>query len=69
MDKLLLIFATACGLGGLLLCAAAVVSRFSGSYWLGGMQVGTLMLAGTAAMVAGCLALLTVLVRRSLAGR
>lgn len=69
MDKLLLTLAAAAGLGGVLLCVAAVVGRFSGSYWLGGMQVGTLLLAGTAAMVAGCLALLAVLVRRAPAGR
>lgn len=69
MDKLLLTLAAAAGGVGLLLCVVAVGGRLSGSYWLGGMQVGTLVLAGIAAMVAACLALLAVLVQRAPARR
>lgn len=69
MDKGLMAIGTVAGLGGALLCLVAVVVRLSGSYWLAGMQVGTLLLGGTAAMTAGCLAFLAVLARRALAGR
>lgn len=53
------------GIAGVLLCIAGVASRLSGAYWLGGFQVGTLLQAGTAAMVFGCFCLLAVLARRS----
>ena len=53
------------GVIGLLLCAVAVVTRVTGSFWLGGYQTGTLLLAGSASMVAGCLCLLWVLTERS----
>lgn len=69
MDKGLLTLGTVAGLGGVLLCVVAVAVRLSGSYWLAGMQVGTLLLGGTAAMTAGCLAFLAVLARHALAER
>ena len=50
------------GLSGILLCTAAVVARASGSYVMGNFQVGTLLQAGMAAMILGCLAYLAVLV-------
>lgn len=53
------------GISGALLCIIGVASRLSGAYWLGGFQVGTLLQAGTAAMVFGCFCLLAVLTRRS----
>ena len=46
------------GVAGLLVSALAVAVRIGGHYILGGFQVGTLLLAGVAAMVVGCLALL-----------
>ena len=46
------------GIAGVLVCALAVAVRIGGNYVLGGFQVGTLLLGGIAAMVAGCLALL-----------
>jgi hypothetical protein len=42
--------------------------RLAGMFWIGGMQAGTLMQAGTAAMIAGCLAFLAVLTRRTRSG-
>jgi hypothetical protein len=46
------------GIAGALLCLVGVLFRLQGSYWLGGFQVGTLLQAGTAAMVFGCFCLL-----------
>jgi hypothetical protein len=40
---------------GVMICAVAVLARVSGVYTFAGFQVGTLLLAGLAAMVVGCL--------------
>jgi len=52
------------GLAGVLACAVAVYSRMTGSFFLGGFQVGTLLQAGMAAILAGCFCLLVVLTNR-----
>ena len=44
------------GAAGVVLCAVAVVARLRGVYNVTGFQVGTLLLAGIAAMLVGCLA-------------
>jgi hypothetical protein len=41
------------------------VARFSGRYFLGAFQLGTLLLAGIALMTGACVCLLLVLVRRT----
>lgn len=64
MNNLLLLLGRAAGVVGLLLIAVAVVVRLTGAYWLGGFQIGTVLLGGTAALVAGCFALLLVLTSR-----
>ena len=69
MNNLLLWLGRAAGIGGVLLCILAVVTRISGHYWLAGFQVGTLLQAGTAVMIAGCLGFLAVLTERSKADR
>ena len=43
-------------LGGVVLCAAAFAGRLSGTWFLGNFQIGTILLAGIAGMVLGCLA-------------
>lgn len=53
------------GIAGALLCIVGAAARFNGSYWIAGFQVSTLLQAGTAAMVFGCLCLLAVLTQRS----
>ena len=58
MNALLLLIGRAAGVVGALLCAGAIVIRLGGNYWVGGYQVGTLLLAGSAAMIGGCLCLL-----------
>lgn len=58
---LLLTIGRLAGVAGLLLCIVAFGVRLTGVYFLGGFQLGTLLLAGIAAMIAGCFCLLLVL--------
>jgi hypothetical protein len=44
------------GAAGIVLCAVAVLMRLRGVYNFAGFQIGTLLLAGIAAMMVGCLA-------------
>ena len=64
MNNLLLWLGRLAGVVGLALIVAAVGLRLTGAYWLGGFQVGTMLLGGTAALAAGCFALLLVLASR-----
>ncbi len=52
------------GVIGALLCVVGIVSRLVGVFWIGVFQAGTLMQAGTTAMVFGCFCLLAVLVQK-----
>ena len=56
MNMLLRWIGRTAGLVGVLLCAASVVLRASGAFFVGGLQVGTLLQVGVAAMMLGCLA-------------
>ena len=62
MNQLLRWTGRIAGLGGLLTCMAAVLVRASGSYVMANFQVGTILQAGMAAMILGCLAYLAALV-------
>ena len=62
MRDLLLWLGRLGGLGGAALFLLSVVGRMMGSYWLGSFQIGTFLLAGTAAMVFACLCFLAYLV-------
>jgi hypothetical protein len=64
MNNLLLWLGRVAGVAGLLLIVVAVAVRLTGAYWLGGFQVGTVLLGGTAALAAACFALLLVLASR-----
>jgi hypothetical protein len=64
MDVLLVWIGRLVGLAGVLLCAVAVYSRVTSSYFIGGFQVGTVLQAGTTAILAGCFCLLIVLTSR-----
>jgi hypothetical protein len=44
------------------MCTAAVLVRASGSYIMANFQVGTILQAGMAAMILGCLAYLAAVV-------
>ncbi len=65
MGNLLMWIGRLGGVLGLLLIAGAVLARFRGTYNLAGFQVGTLLLAGIAAMVVGCLSYLAFLAERA----
>lgn len=52
------------GIAGVLLCAGSVLLRLRGVYNVAGFQIGTLLLAGIAAMLVGCLGYLAALVER-----
>lgn len=65
MEGLLLLVGRIAGVVGVLVCAWAIVSRLVGSYYTAGFQIGTLMLAGMAAMLIACVCLLLVLTGRS----
>lgn len=64
METLLIAIGRLAGLAGAVVCAVAVVARLTGAYWLGGFQLTTLLQAGVAAMVLGCLCLLMALLER-----
>lgn len=65
MNNVLLWIGRVAGIAGALLCAVAAAMRVGGRYWLGSFQLGTLLMAGIAVMVAGCVCLLLVLVHRA----
>ncbi len=64
MTDLLLWLGRIAGAVGLLVCAFAALVRISGAFWIGGFQVGTLLLAGSACLVAACYFLLLVATQR-----
>ena len=65
MQALLLWIGRLAGLIGVIACAAAGFSRLGGSWSIGSFQVGTMLQAGTAAMVLGCFAYCASLAERS----
>lgn len=65
MDNLLLWLGRLAGVAGVAMIVVAAATRLTGAYWLGGFQVGTVLLGGTAALAAGCFALLLVMTSRS----
>lgn len=64
MRTLLLWIGRVGGVGGVILCAVAIVVRLRGEFNLGGFQVGTLLLGGMAAVLLGCLGYLAFLAER-----
>jgi hypothetical protein len=52
------------GIVGVVLCAIAIFGRLRGVYNLAGFQNGTLLLAGVAAMLVGCLGYLAFIAER-----
>ena len=64
MQALLVWIGRTAGTVGVLLTALAVIVRIRGGYHFAGLQIGTLLLAGIAAMLVGCLGYLAALVER-----
>jgi hypothetical protein len=52
------------GVAGVAAAVIAVAGRLSGSYWVAGFQVGTVLQAAMAAMLVACLAYLATLAER-----
>jgi len=69
MEALQLWAARIAGVAGVVLSLVAVFARLAGKFWVGSVQTGTLLQAGVAAMVAGCLAYVALLAERSPPGR
>lgn len=64
MNRLLNTAGTLLALLGLLVCAAAVLTRLSGSYYLAGIELTPLLTAGIALLLMAALAKLQLLVNR-----
>lgn len=64
METLLLWVARLAGTGGVALSILSALMRVTGKYWIAGLQVGTILMGGIAAMVLACLAYLAVLAER-----
>ena len=52
------------GAAGVLMCLIAMFARARGTYSLAGLQMGTLLLAGMAVMLMGCLGYLAAIAER-----
>lgn len=68
METVLLWSGRLAGWVGIIVSLIAIGARLAGVFWIAGLQSGTLLQAGTAAMVFGCLAHLMVLTARSKGG-
>jgi hypothetical protein len=62
MRKLLVWAARIAGVLGVAVIAIAFAGRISGSYWIAGLQIGTVLQAGMAAALVACVAYLAALV-------
>jgi hypothetical protein len=69
MEGLLIWIGRLAGSSGVLVCAVAILLRFSGKFQLGGFQVTTLAQAGIAGMVLGCLCFSVVVAERLTSNR
>ena len=58
MGQSLSLVGRALGALGVLVCAIAVATRLLGSFYVLGVEAGSLLQAGTASVVIGCFALL-----------
>ena len=64
MEKLLLWIGRLGGTVGVIMCAVAILARMRSVYSVANFQVGTLLLAGVAAMLVGCLGYLAAIAER-----
>ena len=65
MNTILLVVGRVAGFAGAIMCALAVVLRIGGRYTIGDFQLGTLLVAGIAAMTGACFCLLLYVVNRA----
>ena len=64
MENLLLWVGRIAGVAGIALSVWSAFSRLSGEYFVGGFQIGTILLGGMTAMLVACLSFLIVLTNR-----
>jgi len=64
VEKLLLWIGRLGGIVGVIICAVAILARMRSVYNVANFQVGTLLLAGVAAMLVGCLGYLAAIAER-----
>ena len=64
MQALLIWIGRVAGIIGVAVIGVAIAARLGGAYWLGGFQVGTLLLAGMAATLLACLSYVVALAER-----
>ena len=64
MQALLIWIGRVAGITGVALIVVAIAARLGGAYWLGGFQVGTLLLAGMAVTLLACLSYVAALAER-----
>ena len=64
MESVLLWLGRIAGLGSLILSAWVAYARLTGAYFVGGFQIGTLLLVGIMGMLVACFFLLLVLTQR-----
>ena len=64
LQKFLLWVGRLAGLLGVLICAVAILARLGGTFQIMAFQTGTVLQAGVATMVLGCLGYLALLARR-----
>ena len=64
MEGILLLAGRLAALIGVLVCAWSAYARLTGAYFVAGFQIGTLLLAGMAAMMVACVCFLLVLTGR-----
>jgi len=64
METLFVWLGRIAALAGVLIAGVAVYGRLTGNYYFGGFQVGTLLQAGTVALLVACVCFLLVLVDR-----
>jgi hypothetical protein len=64
VQTLLMWIARLAGLFGITTIAIAIGARLAGAYWLAGLQTGTILQAGMAAVLVACLGYLAILVER-----
>jgi hypothetical protein len=61
MEGILLTVGRLAGAAGVLVTLVAAVARLAGYYWIASYQTGTVLLAGMALMLIGCLGFLAAL--------
>ncbi len=69
MERALLLIGRLSGLAGVLIVVFAFGARLGGFFFVGRFQIGTVLQAGIAIMLIGCVAYLEVAARRLIAER